>query len=108
MSLARAFRATRLQEWTGYILVIAPVISESGLLIGSLIALREGNPALVADLPALTIPLVSAFVFTWALALFGRYSWHGRDTICAAMLVKLAPRDPEYNRRSLEVTFMER
>jgi hypothetical protein len=107
LSLAQAFRATRVQAWTAFTLITTSVALGTAAEVASLIARRAGHPAFATNLSALTVPVVSIFALGWALGLFGRFSSHGRYAICTAMLVKLAPRDPTLNRRSLEVMFMK-
>lgn len=107
LSLAQAFRATRVQAWTAFTLTTSSIAVGTAAAIGSLIARREGYPTFATGLSALTIPVVVVFALGWALGLFGRFSSHGRYAICAALLVKLAPRDPTLNRKTMEVMFMK-
>lgn len=111
LSLAQAFRATRVQAWIAFTLTTSSVALGTTAAVGSLIARREGHPTFATHLSALTIPVVVVFALGCALGcalgLFGRFSSHGRYAICAAVLVRLAPRDATLNRRSLEVMFMK-
>ena len=107
LSLAQAFRATRVQAWIAFTLTTSSVALGTTAAVGSLIARREGHPTFATHLSALTIPVVVVFALGCALGLFGRFSSHGRYAICAAVLVRLAPRDATLNRRSFEVMFMK-
>lgn len=104
-ALSRTFLRTRIQAWTGIVLVVGSVALDAVVVVAAVILYREGHPGLNADLPALQIVLLVVFAVGWVLTLVARYGPRGRFAILDAVAPVLASRDPKVTRTMVGAMF---
>jgi hypothetical protein len=103
--LARAFRVTRIQAWTGMVLVVGSVLFDGAAATTVFILSQQGDPGAPADLPGFQLPVVASFAIGWLFILLARYAPRGRYAILNAMLPTLVVRDPKLSRDMIGAMF---